>query len=167
MALQSVTALSNITLQSAASEVTFSNIPQNYADLILYITYAVTTNTDSPYFQVNSTASDYSIIWMLGSSGNTISSSTSGPRAQIPVLFAVGATTGDGTNDITMQFINYSSTDRHKQILIRSNSSTNETVTATARWQNTNAINSIRFSSTALGSTIKAGTTFSLYGRIS
>jgi hypothetical protein len=164
MSTPTYTLLNQITLAAATSSVTFSNIPQNYGDLVLVVNYAPTTNTDSPYFQVNNSAANYSVVWMLGGSGNTTSSGSSGPRAQIPILFAVGATVADGSNNVIFQIMDYAQTDKHKSMLIRANSNTNEVAASTARWADTSAITSVSLSSTALSSTLKAGSTFSLYG---
>jgi hypothetical protein len=101
---------------------------------------------------------------MLGGSGNVTSSGVSGPRAQIPVLFAVGATSTDGSNNIIFQIMDYAQTDKQKTMLVRANSNTNEVAASAVRWADTSAINSIRLVSTALTSTLKAGSTFSLYG---
>lgn len=158
------TLLNQVTLAAASSSVTLSNIPQNFADLVLVINYAPTTNTDSPYFQVNNSASNYNVTWMAGSNGNTTSTSSSNSRAQIPVLWTVGATVADGSNNIIMQFMDYSAVDKHKTIIVRANSNTNEVIAETVRWADTSAITSVRLSSTALSSTLKSGTTFSLYG---
>lgn len=157
MALQSTTALASITLQSSASEIVLSAIPNIYRDLILVINGSYTGGTEG-YFYLDfnlDTVSSYGRVDMYGN-GSTASS---GAFANL-IPITLGNTT---TLNIT-QIIDYSATDKHKSILTRNNKAS-DFFALTGRWANTAAINSIRirpFSSYS----ISAGTNISLYGRV-
>jgi hypothetical protein len=154
MALQSITALASITLQQAGASVTFSNIPQNYRDLIL--TYAaIGSSGQATVLELNGSSANASQIFMFFS-GSTVGAGTD--------TFLIGGaiSTSPGVN--VLQFFDYSSTDKHKTYLIRSDRAADATIAYAARWAQTAAINSIRVS-TGSGN-FSVGSTFNLYGRI-
>jgi hypothetical protein len=154
MALQSMTALASITLQEASASVTFSGIPQNYRDLVLSYS-AIGASGQATVLQLNGSSADASQVFMFFS-GSTTGSGTD--------TFLIGGaiSTSPGVN--ILQFFDYSSTDKHKTYLIRSDRAADATIAYAARWAQTAAINSIRVS-TGSGN-FSTGGTFSLYGRI-
>lgn len=156
MALQSTTALANITLQASSSTVTFSGIPSIYRDLIISLSgtspfngqIRVRANSDSNtnYTQV--------MVWGDGASYGSGSGSTNGFRLQwIPVNVQY-------TTEATI--FDYSSTDKHSTCVSRY--AGGEIGMVASRWANTAAITSLTFFHE--GGDLNAGTRISLYGRI-
>lgn len=154
MALQSTVALSTITLQGTATDVTFSSIPNVYRDLIVVFNGSISTSNNSPFY-VNGdlTAGNYARVSAWGTG------STTGSGAFFGAIWS-------GTpNIITYTFVDANQTNKHKTALVRCNNAGNEVSMQAIRWANNNAISSLTF---AAGSTFNytAGSTFSLYGRI-
>jgi hypothetical protein len=157
MALQSMTALASITLQSASASVIFSGIPQNYRDLILVANYTGSANGGTPT-SINGSAANLSRMLMYGVGSDAGSATAS--DFNFGGIYTSNRTLG------VAQFIDYSATDKHKTILLRSgtNPSPNEVVATAIRWASTSAINSISLAASA--GTLSIGSTFNLYGRI-
>jgi hypothetical protein len=153
MALQSTTALASITLQSATSTISFSNIPQGYRDLILVSTANGSSNELNLIFN-NDTGANYSRIVAYGPS--PISFIQTGNNAML-----VGVNTANFIPQIT-QIADYSATNKHKTAFNRG--STSVVAMGALRWASTNAI--ITMDISAGSGTFAAGSTFSLYGRI-
>jgi hypothetical protein len=155
MALQSVTALASITLQSASASVSFSGIPQNYRDLILVFRGTPTSgNFIRTIFNNDITAGNYFEIGM-SSYNNGYSAATNTNR----FAYAWG-----GNDSFNMQIMDYSSTDKHKTVLVRNGNAANDVIARAGRWANTNSINSLAIEIET--TTFATGSTFNLYGRI-
>lgn len=160
MALQSMTALASITLQQASASVSFSGIPQNYRDLVLVFngTTAIADGVGSRFNGDSGT--NYSAARMFGNTA-------SGALADIFTNFTRILQTAGDTNLSTFfisQIIDYSATNKHKTVLTRNGITSNNVSAITARWANTEAVTSIMVFSP--GSSISAGSTIDLYGRI-
>lgn len=163
MALQSMTALASITLQQATASVSFSGIPQNYRDLVLVAAGTMSTNNLDINMTLNSdsTDSNYSRVWMSGrGDNNTATSGTSSQRR----ITAWGYWGTDQVANSIAQLMDYSVTNKHKTVLVRSNRQSSGLDAIALRWANTTAITSLELSPTS--STFAAGSTFNLYGRI-
>jgi hypothetical protein len=149
--------LNQITLAASSASVTFSNIPQNYGDLVLILNATSPTDTGVRVeFNNDSTNSNYFMVWMLGN-GSTATSST----ANQPTFADIRTY----PNSNILQIMDYSSADKHKAVLTRGDyaGSTNPFVIAWAtRWANTSPINTIRVSPS--GFNFNSGGTLSLYG---
>ena len=148
-------------LTSSASSVTFSSIPATYRDLVLVVEYlSATAGNAEARLRFNSdTGSNYSTVVMTGD-GSTASSGT----YSLTEIYGSNATTTDRRINI-YQIMDYSATDKHKTVLIRSNraSGSGPTVEALAgRWANTAAINSITVR--AKDADFASAATFYLYG---
>jgi hypothetical protein len=160
MALQSMTALASITLQEASASVTFSGIPQNYRDLILVMNPAVAALT-IPNYQINGlTSSIYSHVGAVGYFSTTASySGTEGSgRLQQQQSVQVGQVI------YTVQFIDYSVTNKHKSTLIRQSQSNGDVSMTAGRVATLDVITSIEILSGI--NNFLTGSTFNLYGRI-
>ena len=154
------TALANITLGSSASTITFSSIPATYRDLILVANTSVSASSSRVTLN-GDTGSNYSTVIMRGGAGTTVSS-TSFTFTGIYPSTQVGEPAGT-RSAWTIQFMDYSATDKHKTALTRFGNPdpTNGHTQAQAnRWANTAAVTSI----TILDATYSAGSTFALYG---
>jgi hypothetical protein len=149
------TALATVTLGTAASSITFSSIPATYRDLVLVGDYAVSANGEIQ-ISLNGSTADRSRVLMYGVPAEA--GSTTGSN----INFA-GGYTGNRSIGVA-QFMDYSATDKHKAILLRTQtaSSPTEVVATSARWASTSAITSIGLNFAA--GTLSVGTTFSLYG---
>ena len=161
-------ALANITLGSSASSVTFSSIPATYRDLV------IAANAQDPVsgttfsnigLQFNSdTGSNYNWLDMYGDGSSAVSQVQSNVTG---ILAGYMSSQNNIFSAHIFQIMDYSATDKHKTVLVRSNlgtrsPNTTQLAQATAgRWANTSAITSIRLSG---GTSFKAGSTFALYG---
>ena len=159
------TALANITLGSAASTVTFSSIPATYRDLVL-ITNAATTSASNNGMRLNAdTGSNYSRVFMA--TGATPQSGSQSGVSSIQIDSAAFSGTIVGEQVAIIQIMDYSATDKHKTVLIRSNRNGANTGAdgIAGRYASTSAITSINlFSITGGGISWAAGSRFDLYG---
>ncbi len=159
MALQSMTALANITLQTTTDSVNFSNIPQNYRDLILVI-------------QANRPSGSAAALRLSINGGTTIDGLTtfmngngSAAQAYVSASLNIGDLVAGQSQMSVVQIMDYSTTDKHKSYLSRFSRGDYATVGISGRWPYTNAITSISVIPDA-SATFDIGGTFSLYGRI-
>jgi hypothetical protein len=155
------TALANVTLGSSAANVTFSSISGSYRDLVLIITASVSSGSASNFIRFNSdSGSNYNGVFMQGDGSNTNSSSYNS------TIINASTTTSELSTaqaNLIINIMDYTATDKHKTVLLRSNNAGVVTIATAARWANTAAITSILVSPTG-GNTYAAGSTFALYG---
>lgn len=147
------------TLSTAASSVTFSNIPQTFKDLILTVdTYGATTS-GYPALRFNSdTGSNYSTTSFMGNG----STANSGRYSNITELYLSNYIGGFNT---TVRFtsrthiMSYSSSSVYKTVItLDENQNTEASV---GLWRNTAAITTVLVRGS---SNFAAGAKFSLYG---
>lgn len=153
-------ALGSVTLSSSQTQVTFSNIPQIYTDLIVVHSGYASTLFGSN-FQFNGDGkTNYSQVGMNGN-GTSATSYVDNNNTKIN---AVGLfnTTGDMGANVTY-IMNYSNSTTFKTVLGRMGSAGWGTRANVSTWRKTAAINSITISSFS-ADTYSAGATFSLYG---
>jgi hypothetical protein len=155
--------LATVTLASNSTSVTFSSIPGIFKDVVLVGNWQNSSTASAGRLQVNGdTGSNYNGVWMTG----TGSSAGSGSEASQTSARIAGASVGPDnayTNVVTLTFLDYAATDKHKTILSRFDTANRETQATASRWASTSAITSIRFFD-ILGQTFQTGATFSLYG---
>jgi hypothetical protein len=153
------TALATRTLASTATSVTFSSIPATYRDLICVVsTPAPSSSPASVLLQINSdTGSNYSYVNMRGTGAATASATET-------ITYVAVAQISTSQNNFIVQFLDYSTTDKHKSILSRSNSPAHLVLATAGRWANTAVITSFKLDMG--GATFAVGSTFSLYGVI-
>jgi len=163
LATPTYTAIASITLGSSASSVTFSNIPQDYRDLVLVANCSSnrSSNSDALDININSTGTSGSAVFMRVNVGSPQSGTST--TLSIARIAANGASKEVGI----AQIMDYSATDKHKTILARSGSTaatTSAQLGASAlRWENTAAVTSIELDSTT-SSLLTSGSTFALWG---
>lgn len=152
--------LNQITLAAISSSVTFSNIPQNYGDLILVVD-GTNSATSSLRIRFNNSTSTYFWVAMAGvgsGSGNTEASSFT---AGLPSVITIQPS---HNYHYIAQIMDYSAADKHKTTLIRADIPEAGTQAQALRWSETTAISQINlFLDTANYNT---GSTFSLYGLV-
>lgn len=159
MALQSVTALATVVLQSSATTVTFSGLPTIYRDLVISVdAFSNTPSNMFLFFNGDTTSGNYANFWSLGN-GSSVSSGADTNGAYCGGIYG----TSKSLNII--QVFDYAQTNKHKSRLTRLNVPDNQTTMVTGRWANTAAVSSLTLS---LGgtNTFSAGATFELWGRI-
>jgi hypothetical protein len=147
--------LNQVTLAAASSSVTFSNIPQNYGDLVLVVDGAASSNATLRIRFNSDSGSNYSFVWANGDGSTASSASGTGTSLTQTYLFT------SRTMNI-VQIMDYSATDKHKTVLSRYNNASLSLQMNAERWANTAAISSILCSQDS--GTMNIGTTFSLYG---
>lgn len=165
MALQSVTAIANITLQSASSAITFSGIPNIYRDLVLVFQGTTTPANGAGLIRFNgdATSGNYFNIIMAGNGGPAYTGySANATGIDFALDFAVEA---GFNNQTVVQVMDYSVTNKHKATIARSNiGDMQKPAVLAGRWASTAVVNSVTF--TLNQNSYAAGSTFSLYGRI-
>lgn len=156
------TPLANITLSGTASSVTFSSISGSYRDLVLVCNLRAST-TDDVKMRVNGlTTSIYFGVSMYGT-GSVAGSYVISNTATLLGTEGVTTTSGDFSTKI-INILDYSATDKHHPVLVRTSAIGANGVTAVAgRIADTAAITSVQllFESAA---TFAAGSSFALYG---
>ena len=166
MALQSITALSKITLQEPSATVEFSGIPNTYRDLVLVMSARSLASGagDNVGIYFNSDGSGYSTVRMYGTGSGTGSNfaPTSTRIAQIPVP-AAGVS---GFGVVTAEIMDYSETDKYTTVLIRGNNAADQVHAAAGAWEKVTAVNSITVDLYFTSNSFEAGSTFALFGRI-
>jgi len=166
MPTNTYTPLATLTLTGGDSEIVFSNIPATYRDLIVVAQFQMSGTSSASRLRLNGdTGANYSGVWATGTgSGSGGSGSESGATgARI-----IGASFGpDNTfgNQLILQVMDYSATDKHKTVLSRYSGAATEVQMTASRWANTAAVTSVTIYD-VLGQTYQSGSTFSLYGVI-
>tara|TARA_R110002110_G_scaffold72336_5_gene192601 strand:+ start:2347 stop:2832 length:486 start_codon:yes stop_codon:yes gene_type:complete len=156
MATPTYIPLATVTLAASSSAIFFTNISQDYSDLVLVREFTSTSN-HSAYAQFNGdNGNNYS--WVTAQAQNTADSSAGTTNS---IFGALGYTTVAGL-DIT-QIMDYSATDKHKTILQRRDTASALTGMFAYRWANTDAITSITSISSS-SHQFAAGSTFKLFG---
>jgi hypothetical protein len=151
------TALATRELTSTATSVTFSNIPATYRDLIFIWSGSGSTSAELIIRANGDSSSVYSRVVAQGN-GTSASSSAATLSAFYPKFISTSL------ENIVLQFMDYSATDKHKNALNRSNGAGSYVDMSAFRWANTSAINSLAV--TLTGGNFAIGSTFSLYGVI-
>jgi hypothetical protein len=153
--------IASTVLGSDTATVTFSSIPATYRDLILVFDGATTFDgTGILQLVLNSdTGDNYKYVEMSGSGSSADSGAGSNNQANI------GSTSNTSRNLSVVQIMDYSATDKHKTILIRSDNSALNTRAKAIRWVSTSAINTIVAQTNA--TSFVSGSSFYLYGIVS
>ena len=150
------TPLANITLGSSASSVTFSTIPATYRDLVLVVNGSA-NGTDPIRARVNGdTGANYSRQVMRGIAGTA--SALVGTGSEF--VFSSSVSINERFL-FSIQFMDYSATNKHKTVLSRANAEGQVDARA-SRWANTSAITSIQIY--VSGNEMNSGTSLALYG---
>lgn len=164
--MSSIEYINSIILTSTATSVTFSNIPQNYQDLVVVISARSTNtnNADAIQGTINSDSSaNYSgtRLWGNGSTTGSVRSSN-GSAIEWGRLQTTGAsnTTFSLAN---IQILSYSNTNIFKTVLTNSASNTDVIDSSVQLWRNTASINTLLFNVASANSFV-IGSTFTLWG---
>lgn len=153
-----ITPLANLTLGSNAATVTFSSISGSYRDLRLIIQSGGASNSGARVRINGDSGANYSVVLMRGSGTSAVSNA--GTNTEITIGYDVYSTSV--TSVYTVDFFDYSATDKHKTVLSRGNNAATSVEAAATRWANTAAITSLTI--TMYGGDIASGSSFALYG---
>jgi hypothetical protein len=147
------TPLATVTLGATAATVTFSSIPATMRDLIVVVNGKTSANEFTGLRFNSDSGSNYTFVRMFSGPSSTSDTRTYGLL-----------TTGDPTTETLSiaQIMDYSATDKHKTVLIRSNIPADNAAAHAVRWANTAAITTVAVE--AISTTWAVGTTFALYG---
>lgn len=149
-------ALANTTVSSNTTEVTMSSIPATYRDLVLIVAGNATAGGNALLLKFNGSTSNMSYVQMIGTGSAATSNAASAMN--------VGAVfTSQGVNIINI--MDYSATDKHKTVISRGSTASDDTRAIAARWGSTNAVTSIGIYLN--NNQFASGTSFALYGIIS
>ena len=170
MATPTYTLIDSVTLGSSASSVTFSGISATGKGDLVLVTNAKNTQAENSYIVLNFNGdtgeSNYPLVNMRGNGSSTNSRTTeTGPYlyVNLDTRFSNSATRR-GLSQISI--FDFSATDKHKSILIRSDVAEIGTEAIAARWASTSAITTILISMWNAGS-FAIGSTFHLYQIVS
>jgi hypothetical protein len=146
--------LATLTLTATDSEIVFSSIPATYRDLILIVGGSASAGQNiRGIFNGDTTATNYFRVTAYGEGSG---SGTSGAANNNQFLYIQS-----GQSTMIAHVMDYSATDKHKSVLVRTSNSALAEMTA-ARWANTAAINSFTIQTTT--GSFSVGSVFSLYG---
>lgn len=156
------TPLANITLTGSASSVTFSSISQAYRDLVVVIETKTSTTTGF-YTRLNSdSGTNYNFLYMYGTGTSAVSGSQASQN-----YGSLGWNTEATTTEAfmsTVSVMDYSATDKHKSLLIRSGRAGANVEALCMRYASTSAVTTMAvFPNTG---NFSSGSTFALYGVI-
>lgn len=152
--MSTYTPIASQTLTSTTTSVTFTNVPQNFTDLIVVINGNLTASgVKSILFNGSSTG--YSCLTMVGY-GTGVSSGTYN-ESYIDVWNAAG---NQFVN--TVQIQNYSNSSTFKTYIARQSAASTSTEAIVGTWRDISPITTIRIFGS--GQTFASGTTFNLYG---
>lgn len=158
--MSTYTPIASVTLSAATSPVIFSNIPQNYTDLVIVAQTKNSSTAANTRMTFNSdTGSNYSVTRLSGDG----SSATSGRSSNSAFIIIDTQAANDTTFNqmFIVQINNYSNTTTYKTSLTRSNNASYGTNANVGLWRSTSAITSVTF--TPDGGQYATGSTFTLY----
>ncbi len=165
MATPTYIPLATVTLAAPSSAVYFTEISQDYSDLVLVWdkVFSGGSNQVNTLLSFNGDSSNYSTVWMYGNGTSAVSGSS--PAQQRLVWSAIYTTANTDSTQGTVQIMDYSATDKHKTSLFRGNVIGLNAVGTQAhvsRWASTAAVTSLSISSSV--DSFAAGATFKLFG---
>lgn len=156
--------IASTTVGTPALNVTFSNIPSTYTDLVMVCSYARSGAGNAIALRLNGdSGNNYSETYMENWSTNTVS----GRNINQNLMFMAFIQNGTGTQqaNLILHFQNYASTAINKTVLCRYNEAgTSGGVGASVGlWRSTNAINEITIGYSATLNWV-SGSVLTLYG---
>ena len=164
--MSTYTPVASQTLSATATSVTFNNVPQNYTDLVLIISFKTTTNASQPYIQFNTDTSGSSTNYSTTSVRGDGTSATSGRHTNNFGWYPMpgpGIGTAGNFNIWRVNFMNYSNSTTYKTGISRFDNPSSYTAENVHLWRNTAAITDIKITYETAND-LQIGSTFTLYG---
>lgn len=147
------------TLGSNSASVTFSNLPQNFTDLVLVMNDKISSGEESPWIQFNGdTGTNYSDTLLYGNG----TSALSGKHTSLATPY-FGNTNATDFNNQIVNIMNYSNNTTYKTVLTRSSMPARLVAATAVLWRSTAAITSIKIGVSGTANYV-TGTTFTIYG---
>lgn len=166
MSTATYTPISTVTLTAETAFVSFSNLPQNFSDLVVVVS-AGTSQSSAIFLEFNNRDTSNFITARLSADGNTVTGQVVGqflPRHRINFLTPTTGLVGETSH--VMNIFNYTSAASHKLILIRGDAGNAGTEIVTGRWSLFFVPVTSLTISTDSTQLFLPGSTFSLYGII-
>lgn len=154
------TALQTATLSSADTQINFSSIPSEYKDLILVVKGTVSGATGLRLRLNNNSNSIYNQVVMRNNGSSPFSTSFSNENVFYPSDVGIGANV---PFSYVCQIMDYSTANKNKQLLIRTNTNATIDESHSLRWASNVAVNEVNVFLSG-GESYQPGSTFSLYG---
>jgi hypothetical protein len=152
--------IATTTLTSSSTNVTFSNIPQTYTDLVVVInSYCISATALDVAWRANSdSGNNYSGTRLLSDSSPYTDRSSNTNVGNVVAVWNDWST-------VTAHFMNYSNTTTYKTALFRSAAKGFAVYAGVTFWRSTSAISSLSFIQPGGQSgQYASGSTFTLYG---
>lgn len=149
--------INTITLAANTAEVVLSSLPQTYRDLVLIVQVdGLGGNPASRNASVFLNGVRGTQVWMYGAAG-VATAGFEGADVTLPI--------GNSVNTATVNFMDYSATDKNKTTLVRAGDPNNVTWAMVGRTPLGAAVNTITLLAPDSGADVwLAGSTFALYG---
>lgn len=161
--MSAVEYIAGTTLTATTTSVTFSNIPNTYADLFVTVVWGVSANSSATRMQYNGdTAANYSNTSMTG----TGSAAASGRESGQTSIRCFGVNVGPVSTSLQMGTIHiaqYSNTSVFKTNISVYAGAASEVSAVVGLWRSTAAISSLTLLD-VYGYLYSVGSTFSLWG---
>ena len=157
------TPLQSVLITSSTSTIVFSNIDQNYTDLVLVVSAKVDSGLDIWLRCNGDSGSNYGYTLLTGD-GTTASSARGANASEGLLADWYGVPKPTFGHILTFTLNNYSNTTTYKTSLARSNRADSGLDIVSATWRNTNAITNLTLRASNGSRTFDAGTTVDLYG---
>lgn len=155
--------IQSVTLNSTASSVAFSNIPQNFTDLVLVCNGALSSGNQSIYMRINGdSASNYSYTRLTGN-GTTAASSRVANTTQAFIAAQFGMTATYETIIIS-NIQSYSNTTTNKTIISRASTASLGTEATVNLWRSSSTAAITSLSVFPSSGTFASDCTFNLFG---
>lgn len=156
MPKKTYTQINSVNLATAASSASFSSLPQNFRDLVLVVSGAITGSQGNNflYFNNDTTQANYHYVRILGDG----SSPSAANDANATVSDMVSS-----QNNVIVHIFDYSASDKQKSRLSRSNQPSSTVIAYASRWNNSSPVTTVTFAG-GNGGNLAAGTTVTLYG---
>lgn len=152
--------LQSTVLTSATTNVTFSNISQDYTDLIVVVSAQNVSNSGADFYMRfnDDSGSNYSRVYLVGDGSSSASASN---FSQTGINIFSLPSSGYSFSPITIHINNYSNSTTYKTSIIQASGNTNYLGGIVGLWKNTAAITSV---TVGYANSLNTGTTISLYG---
>ena len=151
-----MTPIATNTLTTTTASVTFSNLPQNYTDLIVVMNSSQTIYTNFNVRINGDTGNNYSDTAFRGNG----STATSGRNTSQPYFWFAAISSTWST--VILNFMNYSSSSVFKTVLQRASDASQTADATIGLWRSTAAVTSISIFPNA--GSFNTGSTFTIYG---
>jgi len=158
MATPTYDLLESVTLETAASSVTFSSIDGSYGDLVIVADWGFDGEGDLD-IRLNSDTSNHSFVTMANTTSGR-ASATGENGNYIPASYHASADSGTYPSAI-INFLDYSATDKNKSVLVRSGNLASGIEAMSGTYASTSAVTTIMLFSSP---NMIIGSTFNLYG---